>query len=197
MRSERMRSFAIIGHLARTSGDFSLNDLPGSAGRMDVLCRCVNATLFLSHDIRRDVECTLLLCGPPDPPKIVLFRGDAVRYLSPDERSAGSLIKKALAIPCGTEFRESTPGVYVRRGDLAGILQSCTWAVLDESGADIRVERELPDGFILSDHLNFTEAEEAQIRDLPRYSVGPTMLHADHTITVVQNEWDRRRCGWR
>jgi len=197
MMREGMRSFAVLGHLARTNGDFSLNDLPGSAGRMDVLCRCVNAALFLSHDLRRDVECTLLLCGPPDPPKIVHFSGDAVRYLSPDERSAGSLIKKALAIPCGTEFRESTPGVYVRRGDFADILRSRPWAVLDESGADIRHEVALPDGFILSDHLNFTEAEEALVGDLPRYSVGPLSLHADHTITVVQNEWDRRRCGWR
>jgi len=107
------------------------------------------------------------------------------------------LIKKALAIPCGTEFRESTPGVYVRRGDFADILRSRPWAVLDESGADIRHEVALPDGFILSDHLNFTEAEEALVGDLPRYSVGPLSLHADHTITVVQNEWDRRRCGWR
>jgi tRNA (pseudouridine54-N1)-methyltransferase len=157
----------------------------------------VNAALFLSHDLRRDVECTLLLCGPPDPSKTVLFRGDVVRYLSPDERSAGSLIKKALAIPCGTEFRESTPGVFVRRGGLAEIIEGRTWAVLDESGADIRHEAVLPDAFILSDHLNFTEAEETLLKDLPRYSVGPISLHADHTITVVQNEWDRRRCGWR
>ena len=27
-----MTVFAIIGHLARTDGDFSLNDLPGSGG---------------------------------------------------------------------------------------------------------------------------------------------------------------------
>ena len=51
-----MTLFAVVGHRARTDGGFSLNDLPGSGGRMDVLCRCVNAALFLSHDLRRDVE---------------------------------------------------------------------------------------------------------------------------------------------
>ncbi len=69
-----MASFAIVGHLARTDGDFSLNDLPG-AGRMDVLCRCVNASLFLSHDLRRDVDCYLVLLGGPKAAKDRAFPG--------------------------------------------------------------------------------------------------------------------------
>ena len=46
-----MTIFAIIGHLAATTGGFNLNDMPGGAGRMDVLCRSVNTSLFLSHDL--------------------------------------------------------------------------------------------------------------------------------------------------
>lgn len=111
-----MIRFAVIGHLAHTAGDFSLSDMPGGAGRLDILCRCVNTSLFLSHGMRRDVEVYLVLLGQPDPPKTILFSGERVRYLSPDERSAGSLIKKALALPAGDEFRESTPGVYIRKG---------------------------------------------------------------------------------
>jgi tRNA (pseudouridine54-N1)-methyltransferase len=71
------------------------------------------------------------------------------------------------------------------------------FAVLDEKGGDIRSAEILPDAFILSDHLNFTDDEESLIRHCPRYSVGPACLHADHTITVVHNELDRRRCGWK
>ena len=56
-----MRDFLIIGHKALTSGNFSLNDMPGAAGRMDILCRCTSAALFLSHDMRRDVQVHLLL----------------------------------------------------------------------------------------------------------------------------------------
>ncbi len=191
-----MKRFAVVGHLARTAGDFSLNDLPGSAGRMDVLCRCVNAAFFLSHDLRRDVACYLVLCGEPDPPKTLLFRGAELRYLSPDERSAGSLIKKALSIPCGAEFRESTPGVYVRRGDLARVLAEHPFAVLDEAGTDVRHAPALPDACLLSDHLNFTPEETALVGQLPRYSVGPRPLHADHVITLLLNEMDRRESGW-
>ena len=190
-----MTVFAIVGHRARTDGEFSLNDLPG-AGRMDVLCRCVNASLFLSHDLRRDVECCLVLLGEPKPPKTVLFKGSEIRSLSPDERSAGALIKKALSIPCGSEFREAAPGVFVRNGGLERLLAEQAFAVLDEKGTDIRTVKEVPGAFLLSDHQNFTEEEEALIRDAPRYSVGPACLHADHTITVISNEIDRRTNGW-
>ena len=192
-----MTSFAIMGHLARTDGVFSLNDLPGSGGRMDVLCRCVNASLFLSHDLRRDTDCYLILCGEPAAPKTVRFSGTAVRSLSPDERSAAALIKKALDLPVGSEFREAAPGISVRKGGLERLITEHVFAVLDEKGADIRSAEMLPDAFILSDHLNFTDDEESLIKHCPRYSVGPACLHADHTITVVHNELDRRRCGWK
>ena len=191
-----MASFAIVGHLARTDGDFSLNDLPG-AGRMDVLCRCVNASLFLSHDLRRDVECYLVLLGGPKGPKTVQFRGSEIRSLSPDERSAGALVKKALSIPCGSEFREASPGVYVRNGGLERLLAEHTFAVLDEKGTDIRTVPAVPDAFLLSDHQNFADTEEALMKDALRYSVGPVCLHADHTITVISNEIDRRKNGWK
>jgi tRNA (pseudouridine54-N1)-methyltransferase len=191
-----MTSFAIVGHLARTDGDFSLNDLPG-AGRMDILCRCVNASLFLSHDLRRDVDCYLVLLGGPKVPKTVMFRGSEIRSLSPDERSAGALVKKALSIPCGSEFREASPGVYVRNGGLVRLLMEHTFAVLDEKGTDIRTVPAIPEAFLLSDHQNFSDIEEALMKDAARYSVGPVCLHADHTITVISNEIDRRKNGWK
>ncbi len=180
-----MKRFAIVGHVAETGGNFSLNDLPGSGGRMDILCRCISSSLFLSHDLRRDVECYLVLCGEPDPEKTVLFCGSGVRRLSPDERSSAALIKKALSIPCGDEFRESTPGVYVRRGGLSRLLAEIPFAVLDEAGEDLR---RVPE--------NFTPAEEEAIAGAARYSVGPRSLHADHAITVLLNEIDRRESGW-
>jgi tRNA (pseudouridine54-N1)-methyltransferase len=192
-----MTTFIIVGHLARTDGGFSLNDLPGSGGRMDVLCRCVNASLFLSHDLRRDTDCCLVLCGGAAGPKTVKFSGAEVRSLSPDERSAGALIKKVIDTPCGSEFREAAPGVFIRKGGLERLLSEYPCAVLDENGADIRGAAGLSEAFILSDHLNFTESEEALLRDCPRYSVGPKCLHADHTITVLHNERDRRIASWK
>jgi tRNA (pseudouridine54-N1)-methyltransferase len=190
-----MTVFAVIGHLAKTTGDFTLNDMPGGAGRMDVLCRCVNTSLFLSHDLRRDVTIYLVLLGGTDSPKTVMVSGEKVRYLSPDERSAGSLIKKALEIPVSDEFRESTKGVFVRRGGLDRLLGEHEFSVLDEKGMDSAGVEDLPDAFVLSDHMDFSPEEQEMMKDLPRYSVGPRVLHADHTITVLLNGIDRRKAG--
>ena len=190
-----MTIFAIIGHLAATTGGFNLNDMPGGAGRMDVLCRSVNASLFLSHDLRRDVTVYLVLLGGADAPKTILFSGEKIRSLNPDERSAGALIKKALELPVGEEFRESTRGVYVRRGGLSRLLEEHQFAVLDEGGEDISTVTEIPDAFLLSDHLNFTPEELEMTNNCPRYSVGPKILHADHTITILLNVLDRRCIG--
>jgi tRNA (pseudouridine54-N1)-methyltransferase len=190
-----MTIFAIIGHLAATTGNFNLNDMPGGAGRMDVLCRSVNASLFLSHDLRRDVTVYLVLLGGSDAPKTIMFSGEKVRSLNPDERSAGALIKKALELPVGEEFRESTRGVYVRRGGLSRLLQEHPFAVLDEAGEDISKVTAFPEAFLLSDHLNFTPEELDLTINCRKYSVGPKILHADHTITVLLNVLDRRNVG--
>ena len=91
-----MRNFIIVGHRAVTDSNFSLNDLPGSGGRMDILTRCINAAFHLSHNIRHDVEVAVLLLGPEKPPKTIRFIGSELKYLNPDERSTGALIRNAL-----------------------------------------------------------------------------------------------------
>jgi tRNA (pseudouridine54-N1)-methyltransferase len=191
-----MIRIAVVGHRAQSSGDFSLNDLPGGAGRMDLLCRAVSSSLFLSHGMRRDVEVTLILLGPPEPPVTVMVSGEKVRYLNPDERSAGSLLKKALALPRGNEFRESTRGVFVRQGGLERLIAEHHFAVLDEAGEDLRKAAGLPENYLLSDHLNFTGEELELVSGCPKFSVGPLALHADHAITLMLNELDRRSAGW-
>ncbi len=187
-----IKRFLITGHLARTSGDFSLNDMPGSAGRMDVLCRCINSCFFLSHSLRDDVDCYLVLLGEPEPPKTVLIKGSEVKRLNPDERSTGALIKKALELPCGDKFRKSTPGFYVRKGGLKSLLEEFEFTLLDENGTDIRDMQNAPASYLLSDHQNFSEDEISLIENMPKVSAGPKILHADHTITVILNELDRR-----
>ncbi|MCL7414107.1 MAG: tRNA (pseudouridine(54)-N(1))-methyltransferase TrmY [ANME-2 cluster archaeon] len=202
-----MREFIVVGHKAVTDGQFSLNDLPGSAGRMDIMCRCVNSALFLSHDLRRDTIIYLVLLGAPGPPKIVRFSGRDVRYLNPDERSSGSLIKKALELKAAVRWKESTPGVWVRQGGLKDVLAELNLDTegivsglyyLHEDGTDIRGEMEgtlyQRTIFILGDHEGMTADEEHIIVNAGARSlnVGPFSLHADHCIIVVNNELDRK-----
>jgi len=191
-----MRQFIVVGHKAATSGDFTLEDMPGSAGRMDILARCISAAFVTSFDIRRDTRVCLVLLGEPDPPKIIRFEGAELRYLNPDERSAGALIRKALKVKLGMGQRRSTQGVYVGRAGFVETLRhsdASTLFYLHEHGKDVRnVDLQANNAaFILGDHLGLYEVEEAQLGLTQRIRVGPIKLQTDQCITLIHNELDR------
>ena len=190
---ETQRAFVIVGHTQATTPDFTLNDLPGSAGRLDILARCVTAAFCLSHGLRKSVEVFLVIRDQV----VIRFEGATLKRLNPDERSTGALIQHALrALQEG--HKRSTPGVSVRRGDLRSVLEELKTRgfalyVLDERGEDIRAaELKEPLAFVLSDHRNFTPEEETLLEDFKKLSLGPVVLHADHCIVLVHNELDRR-----
>jgi tRNA (pseudouridine54-N1)-methyltransferase len=187
-----MHRFVVLGHRAVTSKNFSLNDLCGSAGRLDVLLRCVNSAFFLSHDIRRDVELYLVLQGEPDPPKTIRIRGDELKYLNPDERSTGALIRNALMKKLHRAEIMSTPGIYISswgfKENLEKLSKISKLVYLKEEGkplVDLKSENDLT--FILSDDRNMSEKEEEDMKKLKpeTISLGSTSYHSDHCITVV------------
>lgn len=193
-----MPTFVVVGHKVRTDDDFTLNDLAGSTGRLDVLLRCVNSAFMLSNDIRRDVDVFLILLGEPDPPKTVHFKGSEVKYLNPDERSTGALVKKALAENVWQEEVMTSQGVFASKRGLAEVLNGLGGrrVYLKEGEEDVRGQPLRPDDvFVLGGHEDLTSDEEKTIEasgETVRVSLGPKSLHADHCITIVLNELDRQ-----
>jgi tRNA (pseudouridine54-N1)-methyltransferase len=188
-----MRRFVFIGHKVPLDAEFTLNDLPGAAGRLDVLCRAVGASLFLSHGIRRDVETTLLLQNAVQ----VRILGDRVKRLNPDERSTAALLKRALESVDEDEV-ESTPGIFVSHRTLPETLDrlyqdGASPVVLHEAGRAVDAFRFPSEpAFILSDHLDFTEEEETALADLPRVSLGRRALHTSQCVSILHYLLDRR-----
>jgi tRNA (pseudouridine54-N1)-methyltransferase len=193
-----MRTFIIVGHTATTSPDFSLEDIPGTSGRLDILCRCINAAFVLSHGIRHDVRVLLVLCGD-EHPKTVCLRGEDLRHLNPDERTTAALLKKALAVVAEPLWSRSTSGIFVRTGGLADVLSELKGEkilYLREDGDDIRSKASMWSSnavLILGDHLGMTPEEEVSIKQAGAevVSIGPASLHADHCIVLINNELDR------
>ena len=190
------RRFLVVGHLAATTPDFPIDDLTGAGGRMDLLLNAATAALLVSHDIRRDAEVTLLLLGPPDPPRAVRFVGGEIESLHPDVRSNAALVRRALARSTRIEWKAS-PGVYASKRGFSEILDASPWrpVVLAEGGKDIRgVELPRDAMFVLSDTEDLTPEEDATVQDREaiRVSVGPRSIHTDHAIVIVHNEFDRR-----
>ena len=195
-----MRRFVVIGQTATGSPGFSLEDLPGTSGRLDVLLRSAQAALLVSHGLRRDVIVYLLLLGDADTPKAIRVDGRAAEYLRPDERSFAGRLRNALAWEeSESNFATARQGIAVARGGLDAVLAdlgSMTPYVLEEGGSDVRVTA-LDAGepaFFVGDHLGFDPATRGRLAEMGAspLSVGPVSVHADDAIALVNNELDRR-----
>ena len=194
--ARHMRQFIVLGHDVPTDPEFSLDDLAGGAGRLDVLCRCVNSAFFLSHAIREDVRVHLILADE----FTVRFEGGELRRLNPDERSTAALIRGALERreeAIGHMPAESSPGVSIRRmgfeETLSAVAAEATVVQLHEEGDPV-VDLDPPSdpAFVLSDHHDFGAEEESLLAEAAdeRVRLGPELLHADHAITVAHNYLD-------
>ena len=183
------KNFVIIGHRAHTTADWKLDDLCGGAGRLDVLVRCVTASLWKSHGIRRDTDVWLILNGPPNPPVTVHLSGKNIQYLNPDERSTAALIRNGLI-----KFKkekgpmETSPGITMERIGLKDVLKKLPKPVLlSENGKDEIGEAKT---FILGDDKNPTDEEMNILNDLPSIKLGKDSLLSSACITLMHHLLD-------
>jgi tRNA (pseudouridine54-N1)-methyltransferase len=184
-----MRRYVITGHSVPITFGFSLDNLPGS-GRMDLLCRALNAAFLKSHGIREDVEVYLVLQD-----EVALkFDGSELGGLNPDARSIAGVILKGVST-YADDWEETTPGVEAARKSLEDILDELegTKIMLDVDGEPLK-NTEVPKDpiFILSDHESFTDDEKALMNGFDRVSIGGTEIHTDHTVAVIQNWLDTK-----
>ena len=192
------RFFAIIGHNTPSSGKLNLNDLPGS-GRMDVLVRAINSTLFISHGIRKDSKIILHLQGGLGPNRRIFFDGATLSGVRPDERSIAGQIKSIMKLPIPPigQFQEITQGISFSGGDISDTIDS--WRkeeieinILDANGRNISETKTVEKiGIILSDHLPFSEEEINIFKQFQKISLGEKWLQGHSCIAITQYELDK------
>jgi tRNA (pseudouridine54-N1)-methyltransferase len=198
-----VRRFVVIGQKAIASPEFSLDDIPGTSGRLDVLLRSLRAALLVSHGLRRDTIAYLVLLGGPRAPRTVRIDGAAIRFVRPDERCLASMVKKALERDTpGGAFVDVRAGLAVADAGLDAVLADAgvtTAYVLEEGAADVRdvaIDARAP-LFFVGDHLGFDHATRTRIASMGAIpiAVSPLSLHADDAITLVSNELDRHEAA--
>lgn len=112
--------------LSVTKSEIDRGSVPGL---ISDVCRCIQATFFLSHALRKDAQ--LLIFDATD--KGIMMDGERLKYLGPDERSAAIRIMKALETrkEHDKSFHESTPGIFVGYN-----LEECILRIIEEK-ADV------------------------------------------------------------
>jgi tRNA (pseudouridine54-N1)-methyltransferase len=197
-----MREFIYYSQKARTTGNFG-DDLM-KAGRIDIACQIVIMSFFVSHRLRDNVKLHLLFNGPPDAPKhIEMFPGKKLGEDSGHDiskKDIAGLIKKLLYKYKPGLNNEVMPGYFIEKKGVIDVVNEMLDSgkevfILDKRGEDIR-EIEIGENpvFILGDHDGIPKEELKKLKkmDIKKVSVGNEMYFASQTMTIVQNELDRR-----
>ena len=180
-----MRTFVLFAEKARTS-KFSLNDLPGSGGRMDLVCRCVNAALWVSHGLRRDTDIYLVLNGSP-----------SMKRVSPDERNIAAWVNKSIEKASGKDWERVQEGIDVSRKGFEDILKELRDRpiyVMHEEGKPIKgLEMGESPVFVLGDHMGLPEEQQslADKYSTKKLSLGKKPYLASHCMTIINYELDK------
>ncbi|HJM23234.1 MAG TPA: hypothetical protein QF461_01955 [Candidatus Thalassarchaeum sp.] len=190
------RHFAIIGHDAPGTGELFLNNLAGGSGRVDVLARAVNTALFISHGIRTDSTITIHLMGG-EIPRRVKFDGKILRGVHPDERSISGHIRSIMKnpVPPIGIWQEASVGVLHSGGDVEETLiewdrEGVIAHILDTEGEELESEGSSSMGFVLSDHLPFTDEESVVLKGYQKVSLGSAWLQGHVCIAIVHHILD-------
>ncbi len=192
-----VRTFIIKANKAHTRADFSLKDLPGTSGRIDLLCRSLNSAFLLSHGFRKNIRVWLNLNGPPNPPKTIRFEGSEIKpkTINPDEISLAKIIIKALKV--GEGIKEPAkeypvlPGVYVSNLRFEDIIRrtikNSALYYLHEEGKPIeRINFKGNVAFVLGDHEGLAREDEAFLEGIAeKVSVGKKSYLTSHVIAYV------------
>jgi tRNA (pseudouridine54-N1)-methyltransferase len=199
-----MREFILLAHKAKTTPDFDINNLP-EAGRMDLVCRTVSNTLWISNDLRRDTIVHVSMNGPSSPPKIVSFYGESLKNMEPDEKTIASAIRDALKIGLKlqlNEEKEISPGIKISKKSFEALIKekskSSQMVYLHEKGEDIRkFEFKENVTFVLGDYIGVNRITGKFLDRLgaEKINLGPVTLFASHCPIIVHNELDRRWLG--
>lgn len=191
-----MREFIIYTY--GVTRPFRLDDLPG-AGRMDLIARCISNAIFISDAIRRDVKIYIVLNGPPNPPKTVIFDAARIKRTSPDERNIASHIKIALERLGDKREVESEPGITIRKLGFKELIdekiKKQQVVYMHPRGKNIRSFKFQPNfAAILGGHKGLPRDVEEYLKRLgvEMVSIGKIEYFASQVITIIHYELDMR-----
>ena len=203
-----MREFIYYSENARTSGNFDVSNLM-KAGRLDIACQIIIMSFFVSRHIRPDVKLHMIFNGPPNAPvHIEMFPGENKQFadikgqIDISKKDVAGLIKKMLYKVKKGEKREVEKGYAVEKKSFIDLVKELMdngkkVYVLDKKGDDVRDLKNKELGkvvFIIGDHDGIPKVEMKRLKKLGvgKISVGKQMYFASQTMTILQNEMDRR-----
>ena len=188
------RDIVLLCHEVRESvsnGEYELNNL--REGRVDVLARCVSATLFVSHGVRRSSRVWIVL---RDAGLTICCDGGTARSLSPDERSLAAAMKRAIGGSPDSGWSVHRDETLEER--LRSLTGSKQLVVLHELGEPLEAVLQSNGGggdgtvLVVGDHVGYSREEELLLEELggKQARVSKVPLLASHCIVLAHAALD-------
>lgn len=180
------RTFILYSY-GTTDSNFDINRLY-EAGRLDLVCRCVIAALWISKTVRKDTQFYAILNTGPKPPVAIRFDGNKLVGIEPSEQAIATVIKKALRIVNDKDWISVHAGVFASRKSFQEIIkESRNIFLLDVKGTHISKMKFGSDvTFVLGDHVGLPKKEmQFALRKGEKISLGNTIYLASAVVNVV------------
>ncbi len=189
---------------ARTSDDFLIRDVPGTSGRLDVICRILVSAYRTIPKLAPNIQVNAVLGGPPNPPLRLQVK-DVVPYEFPNSELECALILKDLFYRYRTlNMSQNTqwPQFSIKKQDFRRTLKDITQDTkqifyLVESGQlleKIELDLDQPIVLILGDDQGLTDEHKKEVYTQPiqEVSIGTRSLLGSQVISLVLLEMMRR-----
>lgn len=193
------RVFILKASTAHTDGKFTIKDLPGTSGRMDLVSRCILSALLLSNTHRVDTVFYAVLEGPPRPPLTIEVDGEKIEKIPKDELQVGLVLKKILSL----EKEPFPSGFKLINRDFRKLVEEQTNKskiyYLHQTGSHVKkILSELQNAekpqltFLLGDHIGFkqNDIEYFEEKGIKPLSLGLKEYLGSHCIFLVQEKLD-------
>lgn len=186
------RSFLLKASTAHTAPDFDLRQVASTSGRLDIICRCIQAAFTGPKGVRSEVEFTAILEGPPHPPLALKLTSNQLTSLPTDEVEIATWIFQAMESRAnGLTLNRSSFEKAVR--ELRAPRRQLFY--LHEMGKDVGALKEmsLEDvGLMLGDQVGIDPASEKFLDSLgiQRISIGPRSYLSSSCIVFMNSLLD-------
>jgi tRNA (pseudouridine54-N1)-methyltransferase len=190
---------------ARTSDEFLIRDVPGTSGRLDVVCRILVAAYRTVPELAPSIRVNAVLGGAPNPP-LCLEVDDVVPGEFPQSELECALILKGLLTrfqtngefisPLWPQFRITARGFHETLQTVAEQRRQILYLV--ETGQPIeqvKLSLDEPMVLILGDDqgLPAEHKKEVYTHSVQEVSIGTRSLLGSQVITLVLLELMRRQ----
>jgi len=197
-------TFLLDAAQSHTAPDFLIRDLPGTSGRLDVVCRVMASVFRTVPPLASSLRFLSVLGGPPDPPLTLQAEPGILVDLVESELACALLIKALLKQyhSLGVDRLAFCPHLSLSRRSFREVLENLTsrgkqLCYLIEEGIplnSVQLDFSHPLVFIMGDHKGMPKEHENLVRQMGalELSVGKQSLLGSHVVTLVLLELARR-----